>query len=208
MTKITIEKAKKEVTLYGISHDSLKQIKYLKKELISISPQLIFVEGNFNLVIFNNEKEAITCGEMGFISYYCKKNNIKVMSNDPINKECYEMVSNKYDKKIAYLYFALRDYSTNHTHPRVNFEKLSNYYHEFFKKPIKAHRDYTNHFDPTKNLSLLNEITRVLNKFRDNFMLKELKKALKYKDKIVIVKGDYHIKSMAKEIFNLVINEG
>jgi|TARA_B100001964_G_scaffold237965_1_gene302494 hypothetical protein len=208
MTKITIQKAGKEVTLYGIQHSSsLNQIEFLRKELNFTCPQLVFVEGGFNLVTFDSEKDAIGSGEMGFVSYYCKKNNIEIMSNDPSNKECYELISNKYGEKIAYLYFALRDYSTNSNHLKMNLEKVKTSYREIFGRTFRAHDEYIDYFDPTKNLNLFNEITRVLNKFRDNFMLMKLKEQLKHKNKIVIIKGDYHIRTMAKHIIEIVIDE-
>lgn len=178
MQIISINNYNVELTLIGVKHTSNK--KYIKKLITSIKskqPDLILIEGNFDKADFKTKEQALKFNEMGYISYYSKKQNIKIKSNDPSNKKQHNYLKNKFGNEKTITYFRLR----NNKNPEIK----------------KEHQQY---FNPLKDKSIFNQMTRDLNKYRDNYMLKILKKEMKNYKKIVVIKGEQHIKDNLNEM--------
>ena len=188
----------KEVFLFGSRHSSdQSQLNIICDLIDNFNPDIVLTEGNFNKGNFNSVEDAIKYGqEMGYVSFFCNKRNISMFSNDPpINKQIL-FVKNKYSDETGKLYFLLRDCSLW----EQDKEKILILMKKILNEDFDESKDYSDYFNPIMSINLFNEITRELNKFRDDYMIEKLKKLLKKYSKIFIIKGDYHLNTNFSKI--------
>lgn len=221
----------KIILFVGSTHDYvLEKIKSIKNLIESFNPEIILVEDSFDLMDFDNEEMAIQRGgEMGYVSFIAKKSGIVVESNDPRFNEDILFLEKKYSRDISFLYFFLRQRSFLINHGKTvgknldgeilqqirketswnnydySLERVNNIFNIIFLDRL-IEKDYSDFFNPTLSINLFNEVTRELNKFRDNFMIGKLKKVLKKYNHIFIIKGSHHLISKEKEIRELLKN--
>lgn len=218
------------IIFFGSNHskDSL-QISAIKKEVIEFNPEIILVEGNYNLADYSSEEEAIEKGgEAGFISYFAKKEKIKLLSNDPSTEEDLNFLAKRYGKDFSFLYFFLRDTSfykklwpipknkideitiknlketSGWKDYNFSLENLQKIYLEVFNEEYHLDKDYSGYFNPTLPKNKMTEATEKITEFRDKFMLDLIKKLLKTNNKIFIIKGNYHLEKCGERIKNLL----
>ena len=219
------EKNNKKIVFMGVQHSSkISQIKEIEKEIEKLKPNVILIEGGYEKAEFSNEKEAILKGgEMGFTSYFAKKNKIILLQNDPSDKECIKFIEKNYGKEFTFLYFTLRNFSSllKKDLPLSDEEKLKitlkdfekksewkkydysflNFKKIFSKKLNKIFvlgKKYSNYFNPNLNHSKTNKASKKLSEFRDEFMIKKANECLSKFKKIFVIKGESHISNNKK----------
>ena len=223
----------KEIIFIGTNHGPEKEkINYLKKNILLLKPDLILIEGGFENATFKSEKESINKGwELGFVSFFAKKNKISLKGNDPSDEECINFIASKYSKDLAFLYFILRNLNmllkqnpeqSNNDKIKIileDFRKNSKWDYNFswkkflhlfekeFKELFNINKDYTNYFNPNLNLSRFNYISKKLSLFRDNFIENKLTEYLQYNNKILIIKGGGHFENYKKLIKRILKKE-
>lgn len=175
----SVESSLNKVCIIGTEHsDSIEQVNKLKEIVSSFYPDIVLIEGNFSNASFNSEKEAVEKGgEMGYLVFLCNNKGITLSSNDPPDDEIFEFVKENYGEKTARRYFNLR----------------------------KDER-YKDYFNPLLYVHNFNKITRELNKFRDKYMLDKIKEKVKIYKRIMVVKGEEHIKDNYEHIKEAVEN--
>ena len=103
----------KKILFFGVNHSNsdFLQIKNLKDNLVKFNPDLILIEGGFERANFETEKESISQGELGFASYFSKRNNFELLGNDPPEKDSINFLNSIYGGNFSFLYFVLRNFS-------------------------------------------------------------------------------------------------
>lgn len=214
----------KVIIFFGSVHSNSKeQLDLISQEISNLDPELILVEGNFNLATFKSEEEAIQFGgEMGYVSFLAKSKNIKIDSNDPLFSEDISFVEGRYCREVCFAYFLLRNISAksteeaslNNIKENSNWEEFDysiNNLRKIFKLVLGEEyilaKDYSDYFNPNLNLSIFNKITLELNEFRDEFMLEKLKESLRKYNRIFIIKGVHHLNKTESKIRELLKNE-
>ena len=219
------------ILFVGSSHDYvLEKIKSIKNLIEGFNPEIILVEDSFDMINFNNEETAVKIGgEMGYVSFIAKKSRMAIESNDPRFNEDILFLEKKYSKDLSFLYFFLRQKSFLINHEKTigkdlngeilqqikketswnnydySLKNVNNIFNAIFLDRF-IEKDYSDFFNPTLSINLFNEVTRELNKFRDEFMISKLKKILKRYNRIFIIKGSHHLISKEKEISELLKN--
>lgn len=215
----------KKIYFIGTFHTNDENvINQLRKFLEEFKPELILIEGGFENASFEKENEAIQKGwEMGFVSFYAKQKNIPLEGNDPTEEKSIEFIKELYDKNTAFIYFILRNLSmalkqdweiSTEEKLKIIFDDFKDltkwerydYSTENFFKIFKSElnenftldKDYINYFDSNSKETKVNEISKKLNLFRDTFMINKLLEKLIEFNKILIVKGNSHLKSQEK----------
>jgi len=212
----------KEILLIGSSHSDEKEyVSKIKNYFLDFNPDIVLVEGNFDIPEFSSEEDAVARGkDMGFVNYLSKFNDVPIYSNDPSFSSDINFVEDIYGKDVAFLYFFLRchkytdsfnlidkikscvswpDYDFSMENVKVLFNKI-------FDFEIDLERDYSSFFDPTLHENKFNDVSRKLNIFRDDYMINKLREIICDYDKIFIIKGDYHI-TTNMDRFRAVLNE-
>lgn len=199
-----ISSREKSVLLFGSSHSNDQaQLEKIKKTLQEFNPEIVLVEGNFDKANFENEEDSIKLGgEMGYTSFICKQRGIPIESNDPQTNDDRDFIQKKYGNDAKNIYFSLRQLgpSTN----EEDKQKIKLFLKKNLDEDFSEEKNYSDYFNPTLSINLFNEMTKELNKFRDEYMLKKIKESLKNCSKIFIIKGDYHLKTYINEIKDIV----
>lgn len=213
----------KIIIFFGSLHSkSIKQINSIKEVIFKLNPEIILVEGNYHLANFKSKDESIERGcETGYVSFLAKAKKIKLESNDPSLSEDISFVEKKWGKETCFAYFFLRNKSNNwpeeYTLKSIkenslwrNFDYSINNLKRIIKKTLNEEyellKNYSNYFNPTIRITLFNEITLELSKFRDNFMLKKIKGILINYNRIFLIKGVYHLNENEDKIRKLLKN--
>ena len=221
------EKGSKKLLFIATAH-ALNEFEkeFIEDKVREFSPDLILLEGGFNIPTFSNENEAIKNGkEMGFISYLGRKLEIKLGPNDPTSFEKFYLLVEKYGFEFTFVFYNLMRWSHNgEFDPNFNndkfTQKLLNKFHmkefnfsiENFKKEFKKifleefdeTKNYYDYFNPFLHLNIFNEAGRYEDIFRDGFMLIELEKHFSKHKKILIAKGNGHFGPNIEKIKKLM----
>jgi len=213
------QNSNKSIVFFGANHSNEpNQILSIKKEIDIFKPEVILLEGNYNLADYPSENEAILRGgSMGFASYLAKTKGINLLSNDPMEKEEIDFVLHGYGKEICFLYFFIRNFesitrrgkgelnelaevvisnfikNSNWVNYNYSLKNLEEIFKKIFKKTLVLNEDFRDYVNPTIKLSLLNQISEELSEFRDKFMLNLIKNLLNKYNRIFIIKGKSHL---------------
>ena len=97
------KKGNKIILFFGSVHNPDKeQLLRIKEELDKLSPEVVLIEGNYDIPIYTSEEEAIQKGrELGFVSNLSRNKNISLISNDPQQKEEIQFIKEKYNQEIS-----------------------------------------------------------------------------------------------------------
>ena len=213
----------KRIIFFGSIHSrSIKQINSIKEVIFKLNPDIILVEGNYHLANFKSKEESIEKGcETGYVSFLAKDKKIDLESNDPSFSEDISFVEKKQGKEICFAYFFLRNKNPNFSEERIlknikenslwkdfdySINNIKKIVKDLLHEDYKADKDYSNYFNPTIKITLFNDITFELSKFRDDFMLKKIKEILINHNKIFIIKGVYHLNENENKIRKLLEN--
>ncbi len=213
------------ISFFGSSHAGEKfELNKIKNYIDKFKPDVVLVEGNFDKFDFENEEQAIDVGlEAGYASFIAKRNGIKVLSNDPPLEEDIDFIVKKYGKDLAFLYFVLRQINQTLNIGRPiggrdlkenigwfksltfwkDFDYSEKHFNEVFKDNLEnefQYKDYSSWFDPTRNNNILNEITKILNVHRDDFLIRRINELKEKFNRIFIVKGNFHLRYFREHI--------
>jgi len=185
--------AGREIHLLGVDHtQDFRRLSKLKEKIEKINPEIILIEGNFDKANFPTEEIARSIGEMGLISHLAKKKGIIIKSNDPLNKTQERFISKEFSEDLSKFYFLLRN-NLGRKLEEVTKNQINKLMLKLLGEEFNETKDYSDYFNPTKQINLLNRITRKLNNFRDDFMLRILKEEISNHKIVLVVKGEYHI---------------
>lgn len=217
----------KSILFIGTSHENNSSFfSFLKTECDNFKPEVILVEGGFENANFENEQEAIEKGlEMGMITYYLKSKNYPLLGNDPSFSEEINFLKKEYDLDLINTYFFLRSlsfYLEKQIIPKDKVEeevlkeinqKQQNLTLDTVKNTLKTYdleynisTKYFDYFNPTIKGNIFNDMTRKLGEYRDSYMIEKLKNLLKKYNKILILKGEYHLKKSREAINEIIKN--
>jgi len=196
-----------EVYLVGTTHSSSsEELDELKRIIVSYCPDVVLLEGNFDKATFASEEESIKGGnEMGYVSFVCKSLGISLFSNDPLNEETFNFVREKFGEVLARGYFELRDFEFNPSRFQ-DIKQLSFLINGTLGEEFDEDKSYRDYFNPLLSLNKFNEVTRKLNKFRDDFMLGKILVLMKPNKKLLVIKGENHIKENLEEMKKAIEN--
>ena len=226
----TFENKDRKIVFFGAHHSKNKeQIEEIKRIISNFKPEIILIEDQFHQFTYPNEEAAIENGaEMGFACFFAKEKGIKVISNDPPRTEEYKYMENKYGREKVFIYYILRPLEQmKKQQPEIykniivdliqNFKSEANWedfdfsqksFNKIFEKiflcPYDSNKSFYDYFNPTLDLNLLNEMTRDLNMFRDDFMISILKEILKKFNRIFIIKGHHHLEKYKNKIKSIL----
>lgn len=194
----------KEVFLFGCRHsDDSEQLNLIRQSIKQFNPEIVLVEGNWDEATFNSVEDAIKFGrEQGFTVFISKEKSISVESNDPPLEEDKKFVEDKYNSEISELYFLLRQFSPMITQEEK--ERIKALLKKVLNEGFDDTKNFSDYFNPTFSTNLFDEITKKLNVFRDEFMIKKIDDLLKQYSKIFVIKGDYHLNSNLEKIREIV----
>lgn len=204
-----------QIVFFGSNHNRNPfQLDIIRREIDSLSPDIVLVEGGFEIPVFENEAEAIDKGlETGFVSYLSKKKNINIEGNDPPEKECIKIIEKLYGRDFAFLYFVLRGFNPKSKYSAkeminrniekfkrnsswdydFSFENFLNVFKSVFQKNFSEDTDYSDYFNPHLRKSMLNFASYQLNIFRDNFTTEKIFDSIQKYKKIFVIKGEDHL---------------
>jgi hypothetical protein len=194
MIKELVLTSKNEIFFLGVAHsNSPEYLADLKEVIFSFHPDVVLLEGNFDKATFDSKEESIEKGsELGYVSFLCKSSGIPMFSNDPSNDETFNFVKKEFGEELSKGYFALRDLAFG---PESQDIKQSKFViAKALGEEFSDIKDYKDYFNPLLNLNKFNKVTRRLNFFRDNYMLNEILALMKPYKKLLVIKGDHHIK--------------
>jgi hypothetical protein len=220
----------KKLRFFGSDHSKEKfHTNFLKKKLDEFKPNLILVEGGYEIANYDSEKEALNKGlELGFTNFYAKKNNIKLKGNDPHHTKKVSFLESFYDKNhvflhcvlgfslykspdwskeklIKYMNDAINNFKAvsnwkNFEYSYKNFQKI---FLEILKEKFKIKESHIKWINPQLKISELNSISRKETLYRDYYMLNKIMEEFKEYDKIFVVKGNHHLRQMKKVLGEL-----
>jgi len=224
------ENSKNIIIFFGSQHSKDKnQLIEIEKRIKDLQPNIILVEGNYNLANYKSKEESVLYGgEMGFVSYLAKNKKIKLLSNDPPEKRTIMFVTQKYGKDFCFLYSFMRNINhylkdnkgkmnglieytilkfksnSNWDNYEYTFQNLKKIFKSLMEKDLDIYQDFSDYFNPNLSFSIFNKISRDLSEFRDSFTMNLLKEILIHNRKIFIIKGKSHLYKQKNKISSLL----
>lgn len=223
-----ISKGNKSVLLIGTTHTQNDvELSQIKNAFFKFSPKIVLVEDAFDKAEFSSEESSIKLGgEMGLVSFISKQNKTKIISNDPSFRRELRFLESNFGRDFTFLYFFLRERSyllgkpafsppseqeivlrikkeiswENYDYSFSHLVKISS---EIIKKDWN-NKEIVDFFNPLLIKHSFNEATRMLNTFRDDFMIETIRTSLKTNNKILVIKGRHHIFTMHEKIKELL----
>lgn len=224
----------KELLYYGSSHRADPEDPMfvdIEKRFSEFDPDTALYEGETGPVTARSKEEAIRSGgEAEFVAFLCSQHHIKALSATlPPPKEA-ELLTREFSKEEVFLYFVARGlgyrFRVGKKITRDFLEKGLSWYKKILgwkgfvfslESLGKIHRQivgrgldlkdegfWRDASNPTKDISVLNEIVRRSGDLRDEFTVNFIRGILKSYNRVFVVMGSSHARRQEPHLRKLI----
>jgi hypothetical protein len=199
---------------HSIKNNEIKQISNLLKEY---DPQVILLEGGFENAQYKTIEEAVQQGvEFGCTNFLAGEMGITLKGNDPPIIKQYIKIAKSFGLPTLNVYhclhflnsrkvfISLEGYIKNNDYFKkeidslqlhFSYEEFLKHFKEIYREPYNPDGNYNEYFSPFENISILNDVAREIDIYRDKYMLDAIKKNLSEVDRVMVVKGEGHLRA-------------
>lgn len=109
--KSHIVKGNKEIFYYGSVHSNDvndPMFSDIEESFVTFKPDIVLIEGGYNMVEFKERKDAMLRGEMAFVSYLSSLANVKKDNAEPSDSSINSILIGKYSMEKIFTMYILR----------------------------------------------------------------------------------------------------